>query len=90
MEEGKTRSIDELADLPYSEMTEEEIELMVEFRATIKARDTAYTEAMNALRAHNNEMIEIAQKESEAAKSALKKLVEQANTFYENASVNNG
>ena len=38
----KPRTINDLIDLPYSEMTEDEIALVVEFKANIKARDAEH------------------------------------------------
>lgn len=43
------RDINELIDLPYSEMTDEEIELVVEFKANVKARDAEHEARMAAL-----------------------------------------
>jgi hypothetical protein len=37
-EETKARSIDETIDLPYSELTEEEIDNLIEYKAGVKAR----------------------------------------------------
>lgn len=44
-----TRGINELIDLPYSEMTDEEIELVVEFKAAVKARDAEHEARMALL-----------------------------------------
>lgn len=43
------RDINELIDLPYSEMSDEEIELVVEFKANVKARDAEHEARMAAL-----------------------------------------
>ena len=43
------RGINELIDLPYSEMTDEEIELVVEFKAAVKARDAEHEARMALL-----------------------------------------
>lgn len=48
-EPRKPRGINELIDLPYSDMTEEEIELVVEFKAAVKARDAEHEARMEAL-----------------------------------------
>lgn len=45
----KPRTINDLIDLPYSEMTEDEIALVVEFKANIKARDAEHEARMEAL-----------------------------------------
>lgn len=44
-----TRGINELIDLPYSEMTDEEIELVVEFKAAVKAHDAEHEARMALL-----------------------------------------
>lgn len=88
--EIEPRSIDELADLPYSEMTEAEIDLMVEFRASCIARDEAHTKAMEAIHAHSREMAAIAREKADAAKSALDEMVEQSRKLFEEASASNG
>ena len=40
----KPRTVDQLKDVPYSEMTDEEIESVVTFKAQNLARDSAYQE----------------------------------------------
>lgn len=40
----KPRTVDQLKDVPYSEMTDEEIESIVTFKARNLARDSAYQE----------------------------------------------
>lgn len=48
-ENTEERSLDELLLLSYSEMTEEEIERVIEYKSDIKARDTAYQELMDQM-----------------------------------------
>ena len=44
------RSINKLIDLPYSEMTDEEIEIVIEFKAAVRARDAIYSQEMQAIK----------------------------------------
>lgn len=43
------RSINELIDLPYSEMSEAEIELVIQFKADIQTRDNLYNAQMQMI-----------------------------------------
>lgn len=72
-EETKERTINELMDLSYSEMSDEEIERVIEFRAYNKARDSEFAKRMEQqrienerIRAINLEIAETAQKQLEA------------------------
>lgn len=56
MEENKERSIDELIDLPYSEMTDDEIERVIEFKAACKARDETHKAQIAAIESHMQEI----------------------------------
>ena len=47
-DEVKQRTIDQLHDVPYSEITDAEIESVIEFRAQSKADDAAFAERMEA------------------------------------------
>lgn len=84
--EQGSRTINELADLDYSEMTNEEIELMIEWRAENKARDDAYKERMNALHRRSEELKSIAMMRVEASRGLLNDMRERAHARYEKAS----
>lgn len=43
------RDIDEILDLPYSELSEEEIERVIQFRADVQTRDRLHDQAMKQL-----------------------------------------
>lgn len=45
------RTIDELIDLPYSEMTDDEIERLIEWKVEIKAQDEQYRKQQEELTA---------------------------------------
>ena len=49
-ESSKEIDVNKLLDRPYSELTDEEIEAVIEFRASVKARDKAHAERLQAIR----------------------------------------
>lgn len=85
-EEKKPRGINDLIDLPYSEMTEEEIELVVEFKASVKARDAQHAEAMKVLQDGINAEIAIHQEMANKAMDTLNALTKHAINRFEDAS----
>lgn len=82
------RGINELIDLPYSEMTDAEIESVVEFKAANAARDFAHSQVMEELRAHNERMAAIAESEANAHRTALEE--RRARAFARLKAVENG
>jgi len=74
VEDTGPRTIDELVDLPYSEMTEEEVELIVEWKAANKARDEEHRRRMDALQAHFAEEIAIHRQAAAESKAVLDNL----------------
>ena len=74
VEDSGPRTIDELVDLPYSEMTEDEIELLVEWKAANKARDEEHQRRMEALQAHFAEEIAIHRQAAADSKAVLDNL----------------
>lgn len=85
-QEPKERSINELIDLPYSEMTDEEIARVVDFKATIKARDDAYIQRQTELREHMEEIAAIHGEMAAKAEAQLKELTAHAINDYKAAS----
>ena len=69
--ETSERGINELLDLPYSEMTDEEIERVVQFKADVQTRDNLHNAAMDAI---SNQLAEAAAINMEIAESAQKQL----------------
>lgn len=49
-ESSGTIDVNKLLDRPYSELTDEEIEVVIEFRASVMARDKAHAERLQAIR----------------------------------------
>lgn len=83
-EEQEERSLDLLLKLPYSEMTEEEIERVIEYRAEIKKRDDEHAEKMQMLKDAMNEEIEIHKDMANKAQTVLDELTAHAiNRFNE-------
>lgn len=74
VEDSGPRTIDELVDLPYSEMTEEEIDLLVEWKAANRARDEEHRRRMDALQAHFAEEIAIHRQAAAESKAVLDNL----------------
>lgn len=72
------RKIDQLIDLPYSEMTDEEIELVVEWKASVKARDDAFRQQRDEQRAYNEAMLAVLKTTAATAQNQLDDLVQQA------------
>lgn len=79
-EATKERSIDELLKHPYSELTDEEIERVVEWKAGIKARDAAYTERIAAINTNGEKLIAAAQAAYDDALASQQAFAEMAYT----------
>lgn len=56
--------VNKLLDKPYSELTEDEIEAVIEFKAGVIARDQAHTERLKAIQDTGDKLI--AQQEAQA------------------------
>lgn len=67
-EETVERSISELWDLPYSEMTDEEIARLIDYKAAIKARDETHEKIMTKI---ENALLNIVQINEKAAQSSI-------------------
>lgn len=88
MSETNTRTIDELIDLPYSEMSEDEISLVVEWKAAIKARDAEYEQRMKMLSEKLDEIRDIHLQTAHDAGALLEQLTAHAIDNYK--AVSNG
>lgn len=80
------RDIDVLLNLDYSEMSEEEIRIVVEYRANIIARDREHQERMNMLREHMAEQAAIHREMAEDAQKRLDELTRHAIDRFESES----
>lgn len=70
--------INKLLDKPYSEMTDDEIEQVIDWKASIKARDQAYKERLQAIRDGNREEAERWEKERNESVSGQMELLRKA------------
>lgn len=84
-EKAPPRDINKLLDLPYSEMTEEEIALVIEYKAAIKARDEAHEEAMRLLKEGMEREIAANQEMADKAQAMLEELTRHAINRFEDA-----
>ena len=57
--------INKLLDKPYSEMTEEEINAVVEWKAQVKARDKQFSETLQAIKDAQAEQLKVMQETAE-------------------------
>lgn len=62
--ESSDIDVNKLLDKPYSELTEEEIEAVIEFRAGVIARDQAHAERLKAIQDAGDKLV--AQQEAQA------------------------
>lgn len=62
--ESSDIDVNKLLDKPYSELTEEEIEAVIEFKAGVIARDQAHTERLKAIQDTCDKLV--AQQEAQA------------------------
>ncbi len=74
-ESKKPRSIDELYTLAYSEMTEEEISIVVEYKAKVQAQSQANAERLEAIEKASQAMIEQTAEQYKQAKAAQDNLL---------------
>ena len=75
-ESSKTTDVNKLLDKPYSELTDAEIEAVIEFKANVKARDRAHAERLQAIKDTSDRLIEQQQKQVQAAHNAQDALLQ--------------
>ena len=79
-ESSETIDINKLLDKPYSELTDAEIEAVIEFKANVKARDKAHTERLQAIKDASDRIIAQQQKQVQAAHEAQAALLQASMT----------
>ena len=84
----KPRSINELIDLPYSEMSEEEIEITIQWKAANLARDEQHVQRMKAMHEYFDEQIAIQKSIADSSTKLLEDLTAHAIKRYEEVSAN--
>lgn len=82
--ENKPRSIDEIIDLPYSELSDEEIELVINFKTEVRLRDAEHEQKMQVLNDAVAAMIETNQTIANENRASLNTLVSAALSRLEN------
>lgn len=85
-EKPEERSLDLLLQLPYSEMTEEEIERVIEYRAEIKKRDDEHDKRMSILKDAMDSEINIHKEMADKSQALLDELTRHAINRFEGAS----
>ena len=64
---SETIDVNKLLDKPYSELTDAEIEAVIEFKASVKARDRTHAERLQAIKDTSDRLIEQQQQQVQAA-----------------------
>lgn len=59
--------VNKLLDRPYSELTDAEIEAVIDFRASVRARDKAHAERLQAIKDAGEKLIAQQQEQVQAA-----------------------
>ena len=75
-ESSKEIDVNKLLDRPYSELTDAEIEAVIEFRASVKARDKAHAERLQAIRDAGERIVAQQQEQVQAAHDAQDALLQ--------------
>lgn len=74
--ESNKIDINEIIDKDYSELTPEEIEAVINWKAEVKARDNAFTQLVEQQKKADEERIAIMQAEADAASKKVDTLYE--------------
>lgn len=75
-ESSEAIDVNKLLDKPYSELTDAEIEAVIEFKANVKARDRAHAERLQAIEDMSDRLIAQQQKQVQAARDAQDTLLQ--------------
>lgn len=75
-ESSETIDVNKLLDKPYSELTDAEIEAVIEFKASVKARDRAHAERLQAIKDTSDRLVAQQQKQVQAAHDAQDTLLQ--------------
>lgn len=75
-ESSEPIDVNKLLDKPYSELTDAEIEAVIEFRASVKARDKAHAERLQAIRDASERIVAQQQEQVQAAHEAQDALLQ--------------
>lgn len=75
-ESSEAIDVNKLLDKPYSELTDAEIEAVIEFKANVKARDRAHAERLQAIEDMSDRLIAQQQKQVQVARDAQDTLLQ--------------
>lgn len=75
-ESNEPIDVNKLLDKPYSELTDAEIEAVIEFKANVKARDKAHAERLQAIRDAGERIVAQQQEQVQAAHDAQDALLQ--------------
>lgn len=75
-ESNEAIDVNKLLDKPYSELTDAEIEAVIEFKANVKARDRAHAERLQAIEDMSDRLIAQQQKQVQVARDAQDTLLQ--------------
>lgn len=75
-ESSKTIDVNKLLDKPYSELTDDEIEAVIEFKANVKARDRTHAERLQVIKEATDRLVAQQQKQVQAAHDAQDALLQ--------------
>ena len=75
-ESSETIDVNKLLDKPYTELTDAEIEAVIEFKANVKARDRAHEERLQAIEDMSDRLIAQQQKQVQFARDAQDALLQ--------------
>lgn len=79
-ESSEPIDVNKLLDKPYSELTDAEIEAVIEFKANVKARDKSHAERLQAIKDASDRLIAQQQKQVQAAHEAQDALLQASMT----------
>lgn len=79
-ESSETIDVNKLLDKPYSELTDAEIDAVIEFKASVKARDRTHAERLQVIKDTSDRLIAQQQKQVQAAHDAQDALLQASMT----------
>lgn len=73
---SETIDVNKLLDRPYSELTDAEIEAVIEFKASVKARDRAHAERLQVIKDTSDRLIAQQHNQVQVARDAQDALLQ--------------
>lgn len=74
--ESSDIDVNKLLDKPYSELTEEEIEAVIKFKAGVIARDQAHAERLQAIRDAGDKLVKQQEAQAQEARDSQNTLLQ--------------